>query len=88
VRRQSTTIRYKGEDVFGPFKITGGPCSVCGDTGILTVGYLTTPRLPLGIPIGGTILKDEGNYLGINCGDYARFHRQVAHITDKMNSRQ
>lgn len=33
-----------------------------------------------------TIIGDT-NYLGLTCGCYAKFHRQVAHIEDKIKSR-
>lgn len=39
------------------------------------------------IEVSRTILKDTKNYIGINCGCYSKFHRQVAHIRHAMMSR-
>jgi hypothetical protein len=47
-------------------------------------------NLPDGITWEATILNhklysDPLWALGIECGDYARFHRQIVHIREKMN---
>lgn len=76
--------RRTGEDKFGRIRLTGGPCTNCNKGGVVCVHYLG--RIDIGpIQVGDTILKSvRDGYLGINCGCYAKFHRQVAHILDKM----
>lgn len=77
----SETDRAKGEDAFGKFRITGGPCEVCrSPQQVLNVCYWDL-SLPNGIDPAKTIFKD---YIGINCGCYAKFHRQVTHIQEAM----
>jgi hypothetical protein len=83
----SDTYRYQGKDDFGSFNITGGPCDVCAEGPALCIGYHEI-KLPKGIRVGDTILRDEHCYLGLNCGHYAKFHRQVAHIVDRMEARK
>lgn len=65
-------------------------CGVCG-----TRTYCITSRNykhPT-VPIKATILMQPDEfgqepyriwYLGIGCGCYGKFHRQIAHIVDKM----
>jgi hypothetical protein len=79
--------RFNGKDGFGRFRIRGGPCTYCGAATILCVGYHGV-TLPAGIKVEDTILADKDNHLGINCGCYAKFHRQVAHIKDRMEARK
>lgn len=86
--------RRNGRDAFGKFRITGGPCTNCGGDGSPTlcmcIHYsLSDLTLPRGIKPEDTILRHahEDAYLGINCGCYAKLHRQVAHIQDKMRQR-
>lgn len=68
----------KGKDDFGKFTV---------DTKTLKVRYYNL-KLPEGIEVENTILKDKGNYLDITDGTYAKFHRQVAHIKDRMEARR
>jgi len=65
------------------------PCGVCGHTTRCII--VTSVTMPNGIEADWTILATrdtQGNptgiiqYIGIGCGDYAKFHRQVAHISD------
>jgi hypothetical protein len=44
--------------------------------------------LPTGIKLKDTIHKIYPRVIGITCGCYGKFHRQVAHIEDKMKSRR
>ena len=44
--------------------------------------------LPEGVTLRATILQRRGEedptlitYIGLGCGDYARFHRQIVHIS-------
>lgn len=70
---------------------TKGDCEVCGmGTRCL---HIYEAHMPEGIDIGKTIAHsptDTGapiTLIGIGCGCYAKFHRQVAHIQDKMTAR-
>ena len=85
-RRGVDRKRRQGEDEFGPITVTGGPCDHCGATGILTVRWRDI-KLP-SIEVKHTILKDKDNHLGINCGCYGKFHRQIAHIADRVEVRR
>ena len=51
---------------------------------------ITGLMLPKGMTVKATILQDRKEdephritYIGVGCGCYAKFHRQVAHINDK-----
>lgn len=77
----------QGKDDFGPFVATGGLCEVCGEVPNVCIRYNFAPRLPDGIELKDTIFKDR-EHIGILCGCYAKFHRQVAHIEDRMKARQ
>jgi len=60
-------------------------CGSCGADVELAIKYFKkTFSLPNKIEIGKTILGDVRSKLGINCGCYGKFHRQVAHIQDNM----
>lgn len=82
--------RRTGEDAFGKFRITGGPCTNCSQAKLMCIHYSRDEvMLPKGIEPSDTILRDPTDtYLGINCGCYAKLHRQVAHIQDKMRQRK
>lgn len=48
---------------------------------------ITGVTLPKGFGVEATILYDRKQEatlpsIGLGCGDYARFHRQIAHIVD------
>jgi hypothetical protein len=72
---------------------TKGDCEVCGfSTRCL---HIYEVHMPDGIEVGKTIVANRletptspaHNHItliGIGCGCYAKFHRQVAHIQDKM----
>lgn len=77
--------------ITGIVGMTKGGCEVCG-RGTRCI-HITATSMPGGIEVSNTILKghEEGStitLIGIGCGDYARFHRQVAHIQDKMAARE
>lgn len=78
-------------DSFGVWRLFQNvECHACGEIVPLAVRskrgnhHLT---LPPGIAVESTILKQHGNTLGLSCGCYAKFHRQVAHIFDSMKLR-
>ena len=74
-------------DAFGRFTCGEGRCAACGRVG-LSIRYVRgTFELPQGIDVGKTILRVPTNRLGIGCGDYGKFHRQVTHISHKMRSK-
>lgn len=65
-------------------------CEVCGESALCII--INRIELPEQIGVEATILYErESNsthmYVGINCGCYAKFHRQVAHIVSNMNIR-
>lgn len=91
-RNRQQEFKYKrrgGRDDFGRFVITGGPCSNCGKDGPnYAIKYAPKSfELPDGVEIERTILKTTDHYLGLNCGCYAKFHRQVAHIVTARAAR-
>lgn len=91
-------LRRAGSDKFGNFHLTGGPCTHCGAERTICVNYRfntngIAANLPNGIKPSDTILQPRGThvdetYLGINCGCYAKLHRQVARIQEKIEARQ
>ena len=76
----------KGKDDFGIFEIMAAKCGRCNSLGIV-VNYTPSIKLPEDIHVEDTILGHPSRSLGIQCGHYARFHRQVAHIQDKIKAR-
>lgn len=76
-----------GKDDFGHFVIDSGNCCYCHRIG-LNLKYLSgTFKLPNGeypVEVTTTILNEVRNSIGITCGCYAKFHRQVAHIKDNL----
>jgi hypothetical protein len=95
-RKVRNKTRYEGGDKLGKFKVVGGPCNACDyPYPQLCVQYVNPEGVhflkglhDLGIDTKATILQDVDCALGINCGDYAKFHRQVAHIQDRMEARK
>lgn len=60
-------------------------CPLCGTHGVCI--KISKLELPVGVTYHATILKSRKTgeivpYIGVNCGCYARFHRQLAHIND------
>lgn len=85
--RTTNVKRRNGSDAFGKFVITGGPCGVCGQSGLYTIKYAPKSfALPMDITPEATILKTVDNYIGLNCGCYGKLHRQVTHINERMSS--
>lgn len=61
---------------------------VCGYCGKNVPTAITYQELDLGdIDRSYTIAKNTSTF-GIECGDYAKFHRQVAHIQTKMKAKE
>ena len=86
----SLTISSGGKDDLGAFKVyTPGICPICKEEVGAIVSY-NTVSLKRGlkdIDRSKTLLRDEPA-CEVNCGCYAKFHRQVAHIRDKMSKRK
>lgn len=84
-----------GIDKFGDFKLKQGMCDHCGKI-TARVDYLSFQLSGDIDPRARTLVSNinsKGQYvynpmpkLGVTCGDYARFHRQVAHISSRHNS--
>lgn len=75
----------KGKDEFGSFIIVKHHCARCGEEGPAIKYNDEDFKLPMDLElekIPNSILKDTGKYLGILCGCYAKFVRQIAHIQD------
>jgi hypothetical protein len=86
----SNAERLTGEDKFGKFtldlRIAEAFCDCCGHSTSVRVRYdVQTIRLPDGIKTSDTILHTPSHMgIGIVCGCYAKFHRQVTHIQERM----
>jgi hypothetical protein len=89
--------RWVGQDLIGRISVTVGQCGYCLHEG-LRVRYSGKVTLPKDIePSTKLILyrpdyistpqKNRKQQLGITCGCYAKFHRQIAHIEDRMKNR-
>jgi hypothetical protein len=76
---------FSGSDAFGKFVISGGPCSLCGLSGLNVKYQPKAFKLPKDITPEATILKTTDNYIGINCGCYGKLHRQITHITERWD---
>lgn len=66
-------------------------CEVCGEHVLCII--INQTELPEHISAEATILYErESNstrgYVGINCGCYAKFHRQMAYILGNVNRRR
>lgn len=85
-----TDLRMSGKDDFGSFRITAsGHCSHCFKGVPLRIKYgPKSLKFPNDIQVKKTILKSVDCHIGLNCGCYAKLHRQVAHIQDKLNLRK
>lgn len=81
--------------ISGAIERTKQECGICG-TWTMVI-WITTVDLPQGIKVESTILtqttsttRPQGRtvgLIGVGCGCYARFHRQIAHIEDMMKAR-
>jgi hypothetical protein len=85
-----------GTDKFGDMRLRQGKCEHCGKT-TTRVDWMSF-ELPANIdPTARTLISnidDLGNFrqtalpkLGITCGCYGKFHRQVAHISSRQNGK-
>jgi hypothetical protein len=85
-----------GTDKFGDIRLRQGKCEHCGKT-TTRVDWMSF-ELPANIdPTARTLIcniDDRGNFrqtalpkLGITCGCYSSFHRQVAHVSSRQNGK-
>lgn len=79
-------VTVKGHDSFGPWTMVTSEdgiarCPLCdhGTTSILAYYQL---KLPMGINVASTILKRVRQPIGVGCGCWSRFTRQVVHIAE------
>lgn len=71
----------------GDFEAGRTDCDACGENTGVTI-KIKKITLPEGIKPGKTLIAFKGpkahKVIGISCGCYAKFHRQIAHIEDKV----
>lgn len=79
---------HAGHDKFGSFTLTQNYCGVCGTPGIV-LRYKPGLELPTyygsdgssgPLDPGRLVIKSARTHIGVTCGCYASFHRQVASI--------
>jgi hypothetical protein len=80
---------FRGADDVGKFVMTAGICKACGrhtacvkyapKSASLTNWNIVSPE--------HTIIRDWSNRLGITCGCYAKFQRQIVHIFEKTEQK-
>lgn len=80
---------HTGKDKFGSFTMSQNYCGVCGAPGIV-LRYAPGMELPTYHGSDGSsgpldpaklLIKSSRNHIGVSCGCYGSFHRQVATIT-------
>lgn len=85
--------KLTGIDDFGMFwtfiappRHKGIRCENCESNQAVAITY--NPELVFDdIDVARTILRTPNGVLGITCGCYSKFHRQIAHIRDSMRAR-
>jgi len=95
---QSTRMPRKalvtGADDFGTFTIYANPldeaeqCIYCGALPKLMLEYDDPGPNLKGIDTSATILEDDTAAIGVTCGCYAKFHRQVTHIRHSIGNKE
>lgn len=82
---KTKTVVVRGEDDLGRFTITAGHCVNCSKSGVcVKYGPKSFSLANFNIAdVQNTILRDTKNRIGITCGCYAKFHRQITHIFEK-----
>lgn len=87
---KTKAVTVRGEDDLGRFILGAGNCIHCSKTGVC-VKYAPASFSLINFNIadvGNTILRDPKNRLGITCGCYAKFHRQITHIYEKTQHKK
>ena len=83
-----------GSDSLGNFTVLiPGYCASCDNPTDVVIKYaamrLGTNLRDRGIdPQSTSLVLNRKKEIGVTCGCYAKFHRQVAHISDKRNPRK
>jgi hypothetical protein len=79
-----------GSDSIGNFEVQiPGLCPNCNDRVEVSIQYRSGPAVDralkaLGIdPKTPSLILDVSKDIGVTCGCYAKFHRQIAHISNK-----
>lgn len=84
------TLRALGSDELGSFQVyIPSVCGVCNTSQEVVLKY-TPQSLRAGldsIEVEKTILKKHTKPVGLTCGCYAKFHRQVAHIRNRQQAK-
>lgn len=89
VSHRQRVVPIAGKDDLGRFIIGAGKCINCQRSGVC-VKYAPKSFSLANFNIAdvaNTILKDTRNRLGITCGCYAKFHRQITHIFEKTEAK-
>lgn len=80
--------RITGQDALGKFQVIVDDCPVCGFKDGYCVRWKDTPKVDDYVKNARSFLLRVKNYastrlhrqVGINCGCYAKVHRQMVHI--------
>lgn len=71
--------------------IVGGQCDNCGNRALLL--KVKKVVLPTNIKPDARLImfhgrdeKDFHSHIGLSCGCYAKFHRQIAHVSDSLRN--
>lgn len=86
---KTKAVTVRGEDDLGRFIIGAGKCVHCSKT-VVCVKYAPASFSLVSFNIAdvkNTLLKDTKNRIGITCGCYAKFHRQIVHIFEKTEAK-
>ena len=86
---KTRAVPIHGRDDVGRFVLVAGECHNCREDGVC-VKYA-----PKSFSVANWNLKDEEytilgstqNKLGVTCGCYAKFHRQITHIFEKTEAK-
>lgn len=65
-------------------------CEVCRNLALCVIIF--NADLPTGVNVESTIIRSQADNfvvaIGLNCGCYAKFHRQIAYIISNVNRRR
>lgn len=76
----------RGRDSFGSWRMATSEehtatCPICGEEAHAILRYWQV-HLPMDIPVDKTMLKRPRNPIGVDCGCWSRWTRQVVHISE------
>lgn len=87
---KTRSVPIHGEDDLGRFVLVAGNCINCRKDGVC-VKYAPKSFSVANFNLASlefTILRDTTNKLGVTCGCYAKFQRQITHIYEKTASKR